>query len=200
MHFWSTNSLLWLLLAIHARDHQCCIQWCIFHTQCCIFWWVLHGKNIALLFVNSSRSFNIQSESLSLLQDHFPRWGQLQGVLPFCSSMQKNFKFYIMCHFRMVQQTSSTSGPTSTPDKESSSPWLLVVCVFISIFFNIIFLAIIIFTYRRNCRRRNRQLATLDGLSYSRVNNDDVIISSGSLSPTNSGHDDNDDDEPMIDL
>ena len=105
----------------------------------------------------------------------------------------------------MVQQTSSTS---STPDnKESSTPWLLVVCVFISILFNIIFLAIIIFTYKRNCRRLNYRHAVLDGLSYSRVNNDsdseNVTISSTSLSPTNSDHRDSgdeDDDEPMIDL
>ena len=110
-----------------------------------------------------------------------------------------------MCHFRMVQQTSSSSENHKS-DTDNSSPWLLVVCVFISILFNIIFLAIIAFAYKRNRHllKSNRQLATRDGLSYSRVNNDSdseiVTISSASPSPTNRDIDTDDDDEPMIDL
>ncbi|XP_065891527.1 VPS10 domain-containing receptor SorCS2-like [Dysidea avara] len=105
----------------------------------------------------------------------------------------------------MVQQTSSSSENHKS-DTDNSSPWLLVVCVFISILFNIIFLAIIAFAYKRNRHllKSNRQLATRDGLSYSRVNNDSdseiVTISSASPSPTNRDIDTDDDDEPMIDL
>ena len=84
-----------------------------------------------------------------------------------------------------------------------------------SIAFNVVFLFIICFAFKRNrsLANSNRQLVTRDGLHYSRVNDrmdiDEVNInsndenstsSSNSSSPSPVNGDNNDDDGPMIDL
>jgi len=109
----------------------------------------------------------------------------------------------LFLHFRIVQQTSSTLS-ADKDSSSSSSPWLLIVCVFISILFNIIFLAVIVFAYKKKLKK-HRQLTTHEGLSYRRVNNDsdseNFTIESAMSSPTSSGHNNSDDDDdPMIDL
>ena len=116
-----------------------------------------------------------------------------------------------MCfHCRIVDPTSSQSTDQNS-ENESDNQWLLVTCVFISIAFNILFMVIISLTYRKNraLARNNHQLVTGGGIHYSRINDqmntdeantEDDSNTSNSSSPSPVNGDDNDEDEPMIEL
>ena len=117
--------------------------------------------------------------------------------------------FCVYFHCSIVDSTNSQS---SNSEDESDNHWLLVTCVFISIAFNILFMVIIGLTFRKNraLTRSNRQLVTRGGFHYSRINdrmnsdeandedNSNTSNTSSSPSPVN-GDDDNEDD-PMIEL
>lgn len=112
----------------------------------------------------------------------------------------------------MESTNSQPSEQNSENESESDNQWLLITCVFISIAFNILFVVIISLTFRRNraLARSNHHLVTGGGFHYSRINdrmntdeandedNSDTSNSSSSPSPVNG--DDNDEDEPMIEL
>jgi len=112
-------------------------------------------------------------------------------------------------YYRIVHDPNDKSTQQEQQSSKSDkTEGLLVSCVFISIAFNILFLIIIGFAFKRNRAlvRSNRQLLTRDGLHYSRVNDtiniDDQSNTSSdsrSTSPVNS-NDINDDDDPMIEL
>ena len=108
-----------------------------------------------------------------------------------------------------------SKGYSSQPDDsdDGNDRALLIACVFISLAFNILFLIIIGFAFKKNRAlvKSNRQLVTRDGLHYSRVNDrmdiDEVNVNTNDESSTSSSNssspspvNDNNDDEPMIEL
>ena len=121
-----------------------------------------------------------------------------------------------MCivYCRVVEPAKRYSSEQENQGNSDNNEKLLIASVFISIAFNIVFLIIICFAFKRNrsLTRSNRQLVTRDGLHYSRVNdrmdidevninsNDENSASSSSSSPSPVNGHNNDDDEPMIDL
>ena len=100
----------------------------------------------------------------------------------------------------------SNSGNSDTSEK------LLVTCVLISIAFNILFIIIICFAFKKNraLAKSNHQLVTRDGLHYSRVNDRididelDINHNSGSSSDSSSCSTPSlvigNNDDPMIEL
>ena len=111
-------------------------------------------------------------------------------------------------------QSSDHQSNQESQSNKDDNQWLLITCVSISIAFNILFIIIIGFVFKKNraLTRSNDQLATRGGLHYSRINdrmdidevnintNDDDSDTSNSSSPSPVNGNNNDDDEPMIEL
>ena len=116
---------------------------------------------------------------------------------------------FVAHNYRIVDPTKGYSSDQDNVSSDASEK-LLVSCVLISIAFNILFIVIICFAFKKNrvLARSNHQLVTRNGLHYSRINDrmdiDEVDNNDGSSSDSSSSSSpspvNGNDDDPMIEL